>query len=437
MPKGKKEKKGGKKNGPRPPGSTVGSDEDAYSDITSISGMSDARSVRDLSDDECTSLADTEDTVVENFNNFQDKMKDAIENLSEKSLATRMTALTSIANGLKQNYVDEFLDARKLTIGEALLSCLKKGKGEEQALAAQVVSIINLQIADQDDPELLGIWSDHRNVMQLILQDRHASPSARAACAQTLGLCSLLLGTRDEQYSAMSSLEACFKDSYLKGDGSVPAIAPELANVHIKALHAWNLLVSRATENLYMHLIQTHLPKLSGILESGHVDLRIAAGESIALLYELARIKDQEFEGDLDELIAQLKELSKDSSKYRGRKERQQQRACFRDILRSVEEGGRLEGSITFDREEKLFLDSWQTKIMYEEIKCALGVGTNFHLDRNYLVRDIFSLGPPKTLSEMKANMASKQERKQVHSENNKIRSIHRGRNRDKRNPFM
>jgi len=437
MPKGKKEKKGGKKNGPRPPGSTVGSDEDAYSDITSISGMSDARSVRDLSDDDTLSVADTEDTVVENYNNFEDKMKDAIENLSEKSLATRMAALTSIANGLKQNYIDEFLDDRKLTLGEALLSCLKKGKGEEQALAAQVVSIINLQIADPEDSELLGIWSDHRNVMQLILQDRHASPSARAACAQTLGLCSLLLGTRDEQYSAMSSLESAFKDSYLKGDGSVPVIAPELANVHVKALHAWNLLVSRASENLYLHLIETHLPKLPGILESSHVDLRIAAGESIALLYELARIKDKEFEGeDLDELIAQLKELSKDSSKHRGRKERLQQRACFRDILRSVEEGDSPDDSIKIQT-GRIHINSWQIKIMYEEVCCALGVGSNFHLQRNYLVRDIFDLGPPKSSSELKADMASKQERKQMHSENNKIRSIHRGRNRDKRNPFM
>ena len=62
----------------------------------------------------------------------------------------------------------------------------------------------------------------------------------------------------------MSSLESAFKDSYLKGDGSVPVIAPELANVHVKALHAWNLLVSRASENLYLHLIETHLPKLPG-----------------------------------------------------------------------------------------------------------------------------------------------------------------------------
>ena len=47
---------------------------------------------------------------------------------------------------------------------------------------------------------------------------------------------------------------------------------------------------------------------LEGILESSHVDLRIAAGESIALLYELAREKDADFEGeDLDQLVTKLK----------------------------------------------------------------------------------------------------------------------------------
>ena len=45
---------------------------------------------------------------------------------------------------------------RKMTIGEALLNCLKKGKGEEQAQAAQVVCIITLQIADADDPDIVG-----------------------------------------------------------------------------------------------------------------------------------------------------------------------------------------------------------------------------------------------------------------------------------------
>jgi len=438
MPKGKKEKKGGKKNSggsSRPPGSVVGSDEDSYSDITSISGMSDARSVRDLSDDECTvaSVADTEDTLVAEDFNFEDQVKESIDSLGEKSLATRMTALTSIMNALRKRYVCEFLHERKLTVGESLLNCLKKGKGEEQALAAQVVAIIILQIAGIEDPEIEGMWTDMRTVMQLILQDRQASPTARAACASTLGLGSVIVGGQDEQYSIMSSLEGAFKDSYLKGDSTTPNITTELAAVHVKCLHAWNLLVSRAPNSFVGHLIETHLPKLPGLLESSHVDLRIAAGESIALLYELAREKDEEFEGeDLNELATKLKELSKDSSKHRAKKDRRQQRACFRDIVRGVEEGDPPSSKIRFGT-ESLTMDTWQTKIMYEEICNALGVGMNMHLQKNYLVREMFSLGAPLLEAEAKANVGSKFEKKQAHSENFKLRSIHRGRNRDKR----
>ena len=139
-----------------------------------------------------------------------------------------------------------------MTVGESLLNCLKKGKGEEQALAAQVVAIIILQIAGIEDPEIegelgfgamvsifspcrfvcicrasglpvplvvlavlsvclrlcghlcflftAGMWTDMRTVMQLILQDRQASPTARAACASTLGLGSVIVGGQDEQY---------------------------------------------------------------------------------------------------------------------------------------------------------------------------------------------------------------------------------------------
>jgi len=78
-------------------------------------------------------------------------------------------------------------------------------------------------------------------------------------------------------------------------------------------------------------------------------------------------------------------------------------------------------------------MDTWQTKIMYEEICNALGVGMNMHLQKNYLVREMFSLGAPLLEAEAKANVGSKFEKKQAHSENFKLRSIHRGRNRDKR----
>jgi len=435
MPKGKKEKKNGKKaGGPRPPGSVIGSDEDSYSDVTSVSGMSDARSVRDLSDDECTvaSVADTEETLVPE-DNFEDEVKEAIENLSEKSLATRIAALTSLINGLRKRYVCEFLMERKVTMGDSLNKCLRKGKGEEQALSAQLAAILLLQIATADDPEIESIWSELRSTMQLILQDHQSSPNARAACASALGICSFIVGGTEERYSVLNSLETSFKESYLKGDSSTPNTTVELAAVHAKALHAWNLLLTCVPTNLVLHLIQTHLPKLPGILESSHVDLRIAAGESIALLYELAREEDEDFEGeDLLQLSAKLKDLSKDSSKYRAKKDRRQQRSCFRDIVRGVELGEPPEFQIRFGT-EALSMDSWQAKITYEEICNALGVGMNLHLQKNHLIRDIFSLGAPLLEAEAKANLGSKFEKKQANAESFKLRSIHRGRNRDKR----
>ena len=102
-------------------------------------------------DDECTvaSVADTEDTLVAEDFNFEDQVafvlmhgivcemlfidqilympgnltgcflcfanlqvKESIDSLSEKSLATRMTALTSIMNALRKRYVCEFLHER-------------------------------------------------------------------------------------------------------------------------------------------------------------------------------------------------------------------------------------------------------------------------------------------------------------------------------------
>ena len=36
----------------------------------------------------------------------------------------------------------------------------------------------------------------------------------------------------------------------------------------------------------------------SGVLESSHMSLRIAGGEAIAVLYELAREQDENFEGE-------------------------------------------------------------------------------------------------------------------------------------------
>ena len=42
----------------------------------------------------------------------------------------------------------------------------------------------------------------------------------------------------------MQSLETIFSGSYLKGNGTVPMVSPELASLHAAALSAWSLLLT-------------------------------------------------------------------------------------------------------------------------------------------------------------------------------------------------
>lgn len=74
------------------------------------------------------------------------------------------------------------------------------------------------------------------------------------------------------------------------------------------------------------------------LLESPHLDVRLSAGEALAVIFELGRDFSCDYEQNwaLD-LVEILKELATDSNKYRAKKDRKQQRANFRDILHYIE----------------------------------------------------------------------------------------------------
>lgn len=75
-----------------------------------------------------------------------------------------------------------------------------------------------------------------------------------------------------------------------------------------------------------------------GMLESPHLDVRMAVGETIALILESGREHDENF---LDEYLGRLidatKLLATDSNKFRAKRDRKTQKATFRDVLRYLE----------------------------------------------------------------------------------------------------
>ena len=76
---------------------------------------------------------------------------------------------------------------------------------------------------------------------------------------------------------------------------------------------------------------------MAGLLQSADLNVRISAGEALALMYELGRDLDEEFVGVQNGLCDTLKELATDGSKHKAKKDRRQQRSSFRDILKAVE----------------------------------------------------------------------------------------------------
>lgn len=75
-----------------------------------------------------------------------------------------------------------------------------------------------------------------------------------------------------------------------------------------------------------------------GLLQSTHVEVRMACGEIIAVMLECGRMFDEDFmDMYLSDLIELTTDLAKDSHKFRAKKERKAQRASFRDVLRYLE----------------------------------------------------------------------------------------------------
>lgn len=88
------------------------------------------------------------------------------------------------------------------------------------------------------------------------------------------------------------------------------------------------------------------LPVLNKLLEREDLNVRLAVGWGVALLFELAQDSSS---GDVQELLEAgessdsytlIQQLATESNRHTSRKDRNQTRSCFRDILLSLDVSG-------------------------------------------------------------------------------------------------
>ncbi|XP_024602656.1 interferon-related developmental regulator 2 isoform X4 [Neophocaena asiaeorientalis asiaeorientalis] len=392
--KGSAPRRGGKRSGGGARSSTQadsGSSEDE--------AASEARSTTS----ECPSLLSTAaeesfggDAVDEQGQqeDLEEKLKEYVDCLTDKSAKTRQGALENLRLALAAHLLPDFLLERRLTLADALEKCLKKGKGEEQALAAAVLSLLCIQLGP--GPKGEELFHSLQPLLVSVLSDSTASPAARLHCASALGL-------------------GCY--------------------VAATDVQAWALLLTICPSAHISRILDRQLPRLPQLLSSESVNLRMAAGETIALLFELTRDLEEDFVyKDMEALCSALRTLATDSNKYRAKADRRRQRSTFRAVLHSVEGGECEEETVRFGL-EVLYVDSWARRRVYAAFKDALGSGMHHHLQNNELLRDIFGLGPVLVLdaTALKACKISRFEKHLYNAAAFKARTKARSRVRDKR----
>lgn len=365
---------------------------------------------------------------------FEDKLIDAIDGLTQKSAQGRTSCLETVGTCLTMRFIPEFIMNRKLTLTDGIERCLKKGRSLEQAAAAQLATLLCVQLGAGDMTD--EVCRDLSPLLTFIVNDVSMSVQARSKCCWALGLLTFLANV-DDIGEIMTILEGVFSASYHKGDGTVPAITPEVAPLHYAALSAWSLLLTVNDVSPYGSSNIPSINQLGQLLDSPHLDIRMAAGECIALLLEQGSHYNDDWLYEVsDDLLDKLRQLATDSHKYRAKKDRKTQRSSFRDILRFIESGELPNIQVKFGQ-EALSLDSWSKKKQYDAFCQVLGSGMNLHLSENFLLRDILELGEKISPLNMAASKQSKMARHLMNAANFKARSISRGKNRDKRSAVI
>ncbi|KAJ1984868.1 Interferon- developmental regulator 1 [Dimargaris verticillata] len=311
-------------------------------------------------------------------NALQEMMRAQIDSLNEKRTSTREEALQWLIRAMSMRYAAHAMDGSEETFFDALRRSIRAGKSsKETMLAARAMALWFVTLGAEREAEYDELASFLKPTIKSC-----RFPPVKAQCILTL---------------AMGCFVAC-QDPYEIADTarfchSIASMPKETPEVLESALVSLGLLLSclnrtpRQVEQLFAETIAAHRT----LLESNSLPVRIACGHNIALFYHtlgvpMVRALDV---SQHTALLTTLQALATDSSRSRGKKERSQQRAVFRDVLHTVHTG---ESPVVRHRvmDHLLAFDDWAQIHRFFAFRTVLNQGLHTHFEENDLLHDVF-----------------------------------------------
>lgn len=168
----------------------------------------------------------------------------------------------------------------------------------------------------------------------------------------------------------------------------------DTANEHCAAaLSNWGILVSSLdAEYNATTLVPKWMSIFADFLDHSDLNVRIASGENIALLFEaMQRSHSTTYVAEENDILEKLRILSKENSKKNSKRDNKDQRLVFRDIHKTVSDGEEPTMSFTLCNELLEFV-GWNKMKQVKALKECLGTGFQEHLSNNALLRPLLDL---------------------------------------------
>ena len=369
-----------------------------------------------------------------------DKLAIVVDSLSSNHPATRVGLLHSLQKAFRLKYFGFPGLNEKWNHYETLISCLdtslRRGKTVEQVAAAECLGILIVQLTTFDNRILL---EQFENFLETRVCDHTEKSALRGACATTLSWLHFLSDQKDftSIKRLMASLGNVFKASCLKGDGKSPNLQPAERTLHCDCIRAWCLLFTSLPSYEAITIGQDILKSLVSLLQSTYLEVRLAAGDLVGVIYERIRSDNDRFKGTyFAGIIEVLNQLANNSDKSTSKVDSKRQRSNFRDLLVFL-----TSHEVPFEqtiklRTERLVMDSLSQVFLYESFCRLISVGMETHLRENEQLREIFDLGPPQPesqSSQSNTRVQNKKARQLANQQASKLRTQHLNKSRDKR----
>jgi len=337
-----------------------------------------------------------------NADDFDDRsaMEIHVDALYEKRASTREAGLSGLV-ALLENFENSLdAEAQQHTLTTLFTNSIKRGGAKEQELATRALGLLCMNLGCSDETH--SIFQSHGELLQKVAR-AGKSAGVRVVGNDVLALVTFI-ACEDHRETAevMQQMEAIFQ-----GD-SKKTPPPEVAAA---AARGWALLLTTQPRDVVRRAgyFESRLAMLSSLLHEGSVELREAAGEAIAALYDAHQGPVDE-DGDavdapegapdlaeeLEAVRQRMAELARNmgDAQRRSKKDRSAQKSAFKEVLSILDGEAAAEVKLKLRHGDVLYIDTVAGITQLNAIRHFLAGGFQGHLQHNPLLHDVFEFQP-------------------------------------------